>query len=283
MIPHAYAWRSAERRPTGGSAGLDDPAALLTRGVVDARTAGYDGIEASLAWVGGSDAQVAAALDVLGREESRLDALFVTVNAGIPDAALDKLVEQAVRAKPVGYRYLNVVTVPSPAERRGGPDTYDGDPGQVARLLSVLAGRLAGHDITVCWHPHDVSLRDNAAITQEVVEQAGDPVRLCLDLGWVVRAGEQPALLLRQFRDIAGTLHVRDVAPDGHWCEAVGEGCLDLQAISEAVQDQPRLGACAVELFSGPGTRVTRSPAENARRSASALRRERAWAAEHLG
>ncbi|GAA2228043.1 MULTISPECIES: sugar phosphate isomerase/epimerase family protein [Kitasatospora] len=273
MTPHAYAWR-----PADGRTAEDGIPGILLRGIADAVHGGYDGLEASLSWVGGSPQAAAAARRSLEGWELGLDCLFVQVSTGIPDEALGLLVEQAVQAVPLGYRFLNVVTVPPAAERRRYPAGYDGAPVAIARVLVELARRLEPHGLAVCWHPHETALQGGARLAEETVERSlGAPVRLCLDLGCVVRAGEDPVDLLRRFGPVVRTLHVRDVAPDGRWCESVGEGVLDLPAVAKALSDLPALGACAVEMKYDRDTRVTRTLRENARLSAEVLRGIDGW------
>ncbi|MET7854119.1 sugar phosphate isomerase/epimerase [Streptomyces avermitilis] len=273
MTPHAYAWR-----PGAGHTGQEDTPGMLLRGLEDAVHGGYDGLEASLAWVAGPPRTTAALRRSLLEREVALDALFVQVSTGIPDEALDLLVGQAVQAVPLGYRYLNVVTVPPAAQRRRYPPGYDGAPADIARLLVKLAERLEPYGRAVCWHPHETALGNEAGATAETVERcAATPVRLCLDLGCVLRADEDPAGLLRRFGDIVRTLHLRDVTPDGRWCESVGEGVLDLPSVAAALRDRPAVGACAVEMKYDRDTKVTRALRDNARLSAAAVRGTVGW------
>jgi sugar phosphate isomerase/epimerase len=269
MTPHAYAWRARDdRQPVNGVPGM------LAEGVEHADRAGYDGIEASLAWVvrpGVADALAAE----LARRDLVVDALFASLSVDAGADVVDRLAAQAKAARPTGYRFLNVVTVPTPAQRREFSPTFDGPVPVVAALVGGLARALENTGLVVAWHPHDVSLRDGV---DEVLGQVGQDVRLCLDLGWVGRAGLEPVAVLRRLADRVATVHVRDLRADGEWCEAVGEGVFDLAGTAAELDRLGHTGPTAVELMFERSTTVTRSLPENAALSATALRKHAIWA-----
>lgn len=86
------------------------------------------------------------------------------------------------------------------------------------------------------WHNHDFELADlGGGVTPlDIIADAG--VALELDLGWVARAGADPAAWIHRFKRRIIAVHVKDMAPAGEaadedgWAD-VGHGTMDWTAI----------------------------------------------------
>lgn len=89
------------------------------------------------------------------------------------------------------------------------------------------------------WHNHDFELvaLPSGARPLELMAQAG--LTLELDLGWVARAGEDPAKWVAKYADQIAAVHVKDIATAGDctdedgWAD-VGHGTLDWASIHAA-------------------------------------------------
>jgi sugar phosphate isomerase/epimerase len=86
----------------------------------------------------------------------------------------------------------------------------------------------------------------------------------------VAHAGADCLELLSACDGRLGLLHVRDVR-QGVWCQAIGEGELDLAEIGRQLQKSEYEGWVAVELWFDRATLVTRSIVQNARVSRERL------------
>ncbi|GGL56572.1 sugar phosphate isomerase/epimerase family protein [Wenxinia marina] len=92
------------------------------------------------------------------------------------------------------------------------------------------------------WHNHDFELADLGGVTPlELIADAGTDLEL--DLGWVLRAGKDPAEWLNKFAGKVTAAHVKDIAPAGEatdedgWAD-VGHGVQDWGAIRAALDAQ---------------------------------------------
>ncbi len=110
--------------------------------------------------------------------------------------------------------------------------------GRVAKALGPV--RDAG--FTVGWHNHDWDLQDVGGTTPvDLMAEAG--LDLELDLGWVARAGQDPAAVLRRLNGRVRAVHVKDLAPEGQaadedgWAD-VGHGTQGWAAIKKELDAQ---------------------------------------------
>jgi sugar phosphate isomerase/epimerase len=88
------------------------------------------------------------------------------------------------------------------------------------------------------WHNHDFELVDLGGTTPlDLIAEAG--VDLELDLGWVKRAGQDPAAWIAKYAGRIHSLHIKDIAPAGQaadedgWAD-VGHGIQDWAAVNAA-------------------------------------------------
>ncbi|NRB17390.1 MAG: sugar phosphate isomerase/epimerase [Rhodobacteraceae bacterium] len=93
------------------------------------------------------------------------------------------------------------------------------------------------------WHNHDFELVDlGAGVTAlDVIAQASPDLKLELDIGWVIRAGQDPVAMIQKYGSQIKVAHIKDVAAQGAgldedgWSD-VGHGVADWAPIHAALQ-----------------------------------------------
>ena len=259
LSPQIYAWR------VRGSDGRILPA-FLEAGIDDAVAAGYSGVEVNLSALEGPG-RVRALAEILGARGIASAAVFVTVRADDSEDALHEIADRAAPVVSLGCRILNVAVAPS------SPGEAPGSFARTIAMLSRLGTLCAARGVQLQWHPHDEDLRGGVSRLDEVLESTSrEHVGVCLDLGWVLQAERDPVSLIRRCRGRIGIVHLRD-RRDAAWCQALGEGDLDLEASLAELDRGGFDGWLSVELWFDRATRITRSLRENAAASAAALRR----------
>lgn len=263
LSPQVYAWRVRG----AGEAKSGALPAFLQAGTQDAAAAGYDGIEVGLS-VLAREGRAERLGEHLAERRLALAALFATLRLGSGQEAVQEIPRLAAAGRATGCRLLNLATLADPRFEAG-----EEDPPELGPLLAELGAQVAEQEMRLCWHPHEEHLRNDGARLLALLEATpARQVHVCLDLGWVARAGSDPVRLLRACGSRVGTVHLRDVQ-EGVWCQAVGEGELDLDRIAAELCGHQQVEWAAVELWFERATRVTRSLLDNARASLDALRR----------
>ncbi|MBV9209307.1 MAG: sugar phosphate isomerase/epimerase [Acidobacteria bacterium] len=273
LSPQLYAWRMRQAKSPHDSIVPQ----FIADGLEDAANAGYDGVELGLSAF--ASAEVAEAVsNALKQHKLGIAALFYDVSTGADDESLRKIGSAATQAAKFGARLLNIITVADPATQAPHKKWRDdGSLDSVLRVMSVLAEEAERGGMNVCWHPHAENLSEDCTGLRRFLQQSAQTrVGVCLDLGWVLRAGSDPLRALRLCGDRLSLIHLRDFN-QGVWCQALGEGLLDLEAIGQYLVEYEREVWTSVEFFIDRSSRVTRSLADNARASASELRSFRPW------
>lgn len=93
------------------------------------------------------------------------------------------------------------------------------------------------------WHNHDFELMpaETGEMPLDLMMAAAPDLKLELDLGWVIRANQDPVSWIQKYADRIAAVHVKDVAAHGEnasedgWAD-VGHGTVDWVAIHEALQ-----------------------------------------------
>jgi sugar phosphate isomerase/epimerase len=119
------------------------------------------------------------------------------------------------------------------------PSTVDGWKA-LARRLSDHAGHLAEAGLKLAWHNHDFEyarLSDGSRPIDHLLSAQG--VRFEADIGWIQRAGGNPAAEIRKEAGKIVALHMKDVAAagvtkDDGWAD-VGSGIVDWKATWQAI------------------------------------------------
>jgi sugar phosphate isomerase/epimerase len=108
----------------------------------------------------------------------------------------------------------------------------------LADRLSTLESKLEERGYNLHYHNHDqefVELGDEYAL--EVLAREAPEIGLEIDLGWAGSAGADPLSLIDQYADRIDLLHVKDYDPETGGPAKVGEGGLDLDAVSTAAEE----------------------------------------------
>jgi sugar phosphate isomerase/epimerase len=98
-------------------------------------------------------------------------------------------------------------------------------------------GRLCrDHGITLGYHNHFWEILDDCAELRHLCDHT-DPalVSLCLDIGWIERAGGHPVEAAEAFLDRVAYFHLKDTKED-EWME-VGHGTVDFPGLFQAIQE----------------------------------------------
>lgn len=111
----------------------------------------------------------------------------------------------------------------------------------VCKDLAALADRAQRHGLQLHVHNHTEELNeiDDGRSLLVALKEEIDNIEFELDVGHVVRAGEDPVEVLRQLTGRVSLVHFTDVdtdAPEQPNVE-IGEGNLDVQACFEAARD----------------------------------------------
>lgn len=185
-----------------------------------AAEAGYSGVET----VGDHGVAATQAADALAERGLRVCSSHVALTS--LEADLD-----AVCAYNLALGNEVVVVPWLPPERRG-----DSRASWLAlgRELGALAGRCRDLGVRLLYHHHDFELStvDGRNGLAWLMEGGGEALGLEPDLGWIRRAGGEPAELLAAYAGRCLRVHLKDVAPAGRqpdeegWAD-VGDGVID--------------------------------------------------------
>jgi sugar phosphate isomerase/epimerase len=118
-----------------------------------------------------------------------------------------------------------------------------------ARALNECGKHLRDVGIHLHYHNHDFEFEAVGGSTSGMDillnELDFNIVDLCLDVGWVWRAGLDPAVWMQQHRDQIGYLHLRDFA--GEESVALGQGSMDLEPIVATMNSLPNVRWIVIE------------------------------------
>jgi sugar phosphate isomerase/epimerase len=110
-----------------------------------------------------------------------------------------------------------------------------------AHALNERGKRLRESGIHLHYHNHDFEFAPvdgpNTGMDILLNELDFNAVDLCLDVGWVWRAGLDPADWMQQHRERIGYLHLRDFV--GQESVVLGQGSIDLKRIIEGISTLP--------------------------------------------
>ncbi len=115
---------------------------------------------------------------------------------------------------------------------------------RVGAELAGYAKRLADHGIKFGWHNHAfemVKLPDGSMPLEWILGDDED-VLWQVDIAWAARGNQDPAALIRRYRDRIVSFHVKDIAPQGEcadedgWAD-VGHGTLDWSGLLPVMRE----------------------------------------------
>jgi len=141
--------------------------------------------------------------------------------------ALDNLERTVVFAAEVGVPFL-------PFSGRLKPDKTKVDHRRQAESLNRIGQLCSDYGVRLCYHNHFWEIENDCAELSYLCEHTDpDLVWLCLDVGWVERAGGSPVAVASKFLDRVAYFHLKDTKDDV-WME-VGHGTVDFAGLFQLV------------------------------------------------
>lgn len=136
--------------------------------------------------------------------------------------------------------------------------------------LNRIGELCAVHGVMLCYHNHYWEIQNDCHELQYLCDHT-DPalVHLCLDLGWVQRAGGSPPAVAQRFAERIAYVHIKDTTPD-EWRE-LGMGDITWMNLLQFI-DELNLSWGTVEQ-----DEVSRPPVESATISRTFLREMMGW------
>lgn len=148
-----------------------------------------------------------------------------------PDAALNV-------ARTMGMEAVIVPFLP-PAERPTDTAGWTA----FGRRLTRAGAPIIAAGLPFGWHNHDFEFQptETGALPLDLIMQAAPELKLEPDLGWAIRAGQDPVALIKTYAGRIIAVHVKDIAPkgealdEGGWAD-VGHGTVDWAPIIAALE-----------------------------------------------
>jgi sugar phosphate isomerase/epimerase len=191
---------------------------------------GYDAIEPWLPAYGDDPAGFRAALD---------DAGLRCIGFHMP---LSGLAAETARFEDIALTLGATYMIPpyvTPEERRQTAEYWRG----LGETLAKGAEAVSPSGLRVLWHNHDFEFRPLPTGERPIdliFEAAGPAVGWEIDLGWIRRAGADPAAELARYADRIRAVQVKDMAPPGTEAEngwtATGDGIIDWVALAPLIR-----------------------------------------------
>ncbi len=266
IVVGAHPWVYAATQPNY------DVTPVLPQVFADFAYAGVEGIELMHTALQPDDA--VARIGALSREH-RLPVIGTSFGAAIWDRAQHPAVIESAelvvaRIAALGGRTLgtSVGRIPGGQPPRKTPAQLDAQ-AECLRKIMALCSR---HGVVLNLHNHIYEVEDDLHDLQGTLERIPN-VKLGPDLGWLARAGVDPAAFIRRFGRQIVFLHLRDLQKDRRWSEALGEGEVDFAAIGAALRQVEFAGDAIIELAHERDFKPTRPLRESLKQSREFARR----------
>jgi len=216
----------------------------LSQVLAETASAGYDGFEVG-----------AQHLDISQPEPFRrlvarhgLEVVGIHVGGEIYDPksvqeALDNLERTIAFTAEVGAPFM-------PFSGQLKPDRTEEEYRHQAEGLNQIGQLCRDHGITLCYHNHFWEIGNDCAELHYLCDHTDpDLVSLCLDVGWVERAGGSPVKVARAFLDRVAYFHFKDTR-ENEWME-VGHGTVDFPGLLQVIQGRHGWSAQSPPLSQG--------------------------------
>ena len=195
----------------------------------DIANTGYDGFEIGAQHLEIDQPEVLR--DLAAVHELRIIGIHVggeIYNPKSLQAALDNLERIVVYAKGVGASYI-----PFSGKMKQNKTAIELD--HQAQNLNRIGRLCQKHGLQLCYHNHFWEIEQDCAELRYLCNNT-DPalVSLCLDIGWVQRAGGSPVAVAEAFMNRIGYFHLKDTSPD-EWLE-VGYGTVDFASLFKLIE-----------------------------------------------
>lgn len=111
---------------------------------------------------------------------------------------------------------------------------------EFGKSLNALGAKLKAKGMTLCYHNHDFEFaKEDGRYGLDLIfsNATHENLQAELDLYWVARAGENPAVYIKNFADRVPLVHVKDMAagPEKRFAP-VGTGVMDFAPIFAAAE-----------------------------------------------
>lgn len=118
-------------------------------------------------------------------------------------------------------------------------------------LLDYTESVVKSTGIKIAIHNHgpEDKLYPSPKNVWDLIKDRDEKMGICMDIGHAIRAGADPAQVVKQYRNRIFDLHIKDVtlaAKDGKAIE-VGRGVIDFPALVKALQKARFQGVCSLE------------------------------------
>jgi sugar phosphate isomerase/epimerase len=216
-----------QTRPWGPEMNREQLLAVLA----DIAAAGYDGFE-----IGAQHLQIdqPEILRELAANHG-LEVVGIHVGGEIYDpesvkAALDNLGRIIAYARQVGASYI-----PFSGKMKENKTATELE--YQAQNLNQIGRLCQQHGLKLCYHNHFWEIEQEGAELRHLCDHT-DPalVSLCLDVGWVQRAGGSPVAVVEEFMERVGYFHLKDTTPE-EWRE-IGYGTVDFGNLLKVIKDR---------------------------------------------
>jgi sugar phosphate isomerase/epimerase len=166
-------------------------------------------------------------------------------------AVLDDAEKAITRLAALGGTTLG--TSVGSARRKKTEDELDAQAEVLKKIIAVADSN--GVDLNLHNHKYEVEndLHDLRGTLVRIPDAKLGP-----DLDWLVQAGVDPVKFLLEFGDRIIFLHLRDQKADKTWVEAMGEGDMDYEAVSDALNKINFQGHAIIELAHPRDLKLTR-------------------------
>jgi inosose dehydratase len=230
LSTNAYSWHVFYQREGR------DFGATLAEGLKDVASSGIQGFEPG---VGGPE-EIRRLIPLLKAQGLEMRSIYV--NSSLHDQkeaeqSITQVLAVARELKSIGTRII--VTNPNPIRWGGQENKSDQQLLTQAAALNLLGKELAGLDMTVAYHNHDIELRQAAREFHHMMIGT-DPryVSLCLDAHWIFRGSGDSSVALFDVVELYGErvkeVHLRQ-SQNGVWSETLGPGDIDYERLAEAL------------------------------------------------
>jgi sugar phosphate isomerase/epimerase len=142
--------------------------------------------------------------------------------------ALHNLEQTVLFAAHAGAPYL-------PFSGRPKADKTEEEHQNQAASLNRIGQLCADHGLRLCYHNHYWEIEEDCAELRYLCQHTDpDLVWLCLDVGWVERAGGSPLAVASEFLERVAYFHLKDTQED-LWME-VGQGTVDFPGLFRLIE-----------------------------------------------
>lgn len=160
------------------------------------------------------------------------------------------------------------VTVGEPKGRVKTEDEFDNQANLLKKIISL--GKEKG--IVLNLHNHTAEVENKMYDLRGTLKRIPD-INLGPDLNWLLRAGVDPIVFLKEFRKQIVYLHLRDQLINGKWPESMGEGNVNFKEIADTLNEINFNGVVTIELAHENGFVPTRPIKESLKMSRDFMRK----------